>query len=91
MRGRRRYTGQSRIVVSRAVRSVCNLLAAVMLGYAVFAGDVPVGLVSIAVLIGNLQSYRNFLPFTVGEELGHALHVCSITMFIGAILMVIFY
>lgn len=91
MRGRRRRPPKPRPGASRAVRRVCNLIALMVLIYALIARDVPVGFVGIAALLGNCPADGHVFHFTVGREFSKVIHACSITIFIGAIFLMLFY
>lgn len=82
---------QVRWASSNAIRRVCNMIAALLLAYALVCGDVPVGLVAIATLVGNFPDYSQTFHVKVAQDVAHILHVCSMTMFAGAIVLVLFY
>lgn len=75
---------------SNAIRRVCNMIAALLLAYALVVGDVPVGLAAIATLIGNFPTYSQGINVTVSQDVTHILHVCSLTMFVGAVVLSFF-
>lgn len=91
MRRYKKSDAEIKTVVSNAMRRFCNTIAAAVFIYAIIERDVPVGMISFAVLIGNLPSDGRVLRIGIGRETSRMLHAFSITMFIGAIFLLFFY
>lgn len=83
--------GEKQIGVPRNVRSICNLISVLMLAYALVAGDVPTAMIAFAVVAGTFPASIRIGAVTFGRELQKAMHAFSLTLFGGALILLIFY
>lgn len=82
---------ERQFIVPKNIRGICNAIALFMFVYALIAGDVPVGMMSLAVITGLVPPIAKVGSFSFGHEFQKTMYAFSITLFLGAMFLLLFY
>lgn len=87
---RKQAANQRLFMVSKGVRGTCYMMSLLIFAYALVAGDVPAGMLSLSVIAGLTPPSGKVSGFSFGHEFQKMMFGFSLTLFFGAMVMMFF-